>query len=74
MLRQCQISIEDVGLDTSMSFDRAKAWGLVTSTPQRETKQDIFNLDVQLSDGSGSRSLRINSGMTLVDLLNTVMD
>lgn len=61
-------------MDGSMSFGRAKAWGLVTSTPQRETKRDIYNLDVQLSDGSGSRSLEINSGMTLLDLLNTVMD
>ncbi|KAL5512095.1 hypothetical protein ACEPAG_3616 [Sanghuangporus baumii] len=72
--KTCQISIEDDGLNISMSFERAKVWGLVTSTPQRETEQDIFNLDVQLSDGFGSRSLEINSGMTLVDLLNTVVD
>ncbi|KAL5483449.1 hypothetical protein ACEPAI_8680 [Sanghuangporus weigelae] len=37
-------------------------------------EQDIFNLNVQLSDGFGSRSLEINSGMTLVDLLNAVVD
>ncbi|KAL5495784.1 hypothetical protein ACEPAI_1248 [Sanghuangporus weigelae] len=65
---------KDDGLNISMSFERAKAWGLVISTPQRETEQDIFNLDVQLSDGFGSRSLEINSGMTLVDLLNAVVD
>ncbi|KAL5523580.1 hypothetical protein ACEPAG_7753 [Sanghuangporus baumii] len=72
--KTCQISIEDDGLNISMSFERAKAWGLVTSTPQRETEQDIFNLDVQLSDGFRSCSLEINSGMTLVDLLNAVVD
>ncbi|KAL5523432.1 hypothetical protein ACEPAG_7605 [Sanghuangporus baumii] len=72
--KTCQISIEDDGLNISMSFERAKVWGLVTSTPQRETEQDIFNLNVQLSDGFGSHSLELNSGMTLVDLLNAVMD
>lgn len=59
-------------IDESMSFGRAQAWGLVSSTPQKIEKKEIITLDVYVTDGSGSRSLEINSGMTLIELLNAV--
>ena len=51
------------------SFGRAEAYGWATSTPVAE-KQPKLEISVKIHDGMGLRDMKINSEMTLRDLIN----
>ncbi|EJD02171.1 uncharacterized protein FOMMEDRAFT_20955 [Fomitiporia mediterranea MF3/22] len=61
--------------DGSISFGRAKAYGLITSTPPPQKRLgNVIEIIVKVSDGVGTRSMPIHSDMTMSDLLNAVTE
>lgn len=51
------------------SLGHAKAYGWITSTPAAEKKPEL-EVMVKIHDGTGVRDMKINSKMSLADLIN----